>query len=158
MAVELRAEPAIGQITERLDPRFFLDHAYLPIAGRAPGSARLDEPATRVGRVVERAMAWLEDSPASTSTPPGNIAEALSVVLEGRQRRLSADEVPTGLDWNRMPWAEGMADGYFAARDGRMRFLFVRARNASQDFGPPLFSISRSAGSAWSVGRDAHSA
>ncbi len=30
--------------------------------------------------------------------------------------------------------AEGMTDGYFAARDGRMLFLFVRARNASQDF------------------------
>ena len=29
---------------------------------------------------------------------------------------------------------EGMADGYFASRDGHMLFLFVRARNASQDF------------------------
>ncbi|MBA2592454.1 MAG: hypothetical protein H0U97_09455 [Gammaproteobacteria bacterium] len=31
-------------------------------------------------------------------------------------------------------FAAGMADGYFAARDGRMLFLFVRARNASQEF------------------------
>ena len=50
---------------------------------------------------------------------------------------LSAEEVPNGLDLNRMlarHGAEGMADGYFAARDGRMLYLFVRAPNVSQDF------------------------
>jgi hypothetical protein len=43
LAAELRAEPAIGPVTERLDPRFFLKHAYLLMPAERPdriGSAR----------------------------------------------------------------------------------------------------------------------
>ena len=43
LAAELRAEPAIGPVTERLDPRFFLEHAYLLMPAERPdriGSAR----------------------------------------------------------------------------------------------------------------------
>ncbi len=142
LAAELRAEPAIGPVTERLDPRFFLEHAYLLIP--AERLDRIGSMMTAPGRPLgldeslQKAMAWLKDGPHGIDLDTAaDIAEALSALLEEWQRWLSADEVPTALDWNRVlarHGAEGMADGYFAARDGRMVFLFVRARNASQDF------------------------
>ena len=142
LAAELRAEPAIGQVTERLDPRFFLEHAYLlmPAEGLDRLGSMMSTPGQPLGldESLEKAMAWLKDGPHGIDLDTaGAIAEALSALLEEWQRWLSAEEVPTGLDWNRMlarHGAEGMADGYFASRDGRMLFLFVRARHASQDF------------------------
>jgi hypothetical protein len=142
LTAELRAEPAIGQVTERLDPRFFLERAYLLMS--AERLDRLGSLMSTQGRPLgldeslEKAMAWLEDGPRGIDLDTaGDIAETVSALLEEWQPWLSAEEVPTGLDWNRLlarHGVEGMADGYFAARDGRMVFLFVRARNASQDF------------------------
>jgi len=147
LSEKLRAEPEIGQATSRLDMVFFLDHAYLlmPAEGLDKLAAMASQPPLGKGSVEEnlrKALSWSKDHP-----PLGGIDTDLKTAetgldlaaffLEEWRRWLSAETAPAGLDWNRLlakGGAEGMVDGYFASRDGRMLFLFVRPKSASEDF------------------------
>jgi predicted RND superfamily exporter protein len=145
LATRLRAEPEISQATERLDLRFFLEHVYLLVPpekldqidswltqtpDRLPG---LDES-------LNKALAWIKARP-SLSTIDLRAAEesveGLSLFLAEWQRWLAAERPPAGLDWKPLlarQGAEGMGDGWFASRDGRMLFLFVHPKNPSSAF------------------------
>lgn len=147
LAAKLQAEPEIGQATSRLDMAFFLDHAYLPMPAESLDqlAAMASQPSLGKGGVEEnlrKALSWSKDHP-----PLGGIDADLksaetgldlaAFFLEEWRRWLSAETAPAGLDWNRLlakGGAGGMADGYFASRDGRMLFLFVRPKSASEDF------------------------
>jgi predicted RND superfamily exporter protein len=57
--------------------------------------------------------------------------------LEEWQRWLSVETAPVSLDWSRLLTQNGagaMTSSYFTSRDGRMLFLFVHPKNASEDF------------------------
>lgn len=147
LSAKLRAEPEIGQATSRLDMAFFLDHAYLPMPAEALDqlAAMANQPPPGKGGVEEnlrKALSWSKDPPplsgvdADLKTAETGL-DLAAFFLEEWRRWLSAETAPAGLDWNRLlakGEAEGMADGYFASRDGRMLFLFVRPKNTSEDF------------------------
>ncbi len=67
LAAELRAEPAIGPVAERLDPRFFLEHAYLlmPAERLDRLGSMMSAPVQPLGldESLQKAMAWLEGDP-----------------------------------------------------------------------------------------------
>ncbi len=147
LALKLKAEPEIGQATARLDMGFFLDHAYLlmPTEGLDKLTALANQQAIQFGTLEQnlgKALALSKDHPAlgGADTDLQTAEASLNVAtffLEEWQRWLSAETVPTGLDWNRLlakQGAGGMADGYFASHDGKMLFLFVHPKNASGDF------------------------
>ena len=146
LAAKLRAEPEIGQATSRLDMAFFLDHAYLlmPAEGldKLAALAKQPIPAGGLEKGLRKALSWSKDHPALGGTDTDlKTAEAsldmAAFFLEEWQRWLSAETVPTRLDWNRLlakNGAGGMADGYFASHDGKMLFLFVHPKSASEDF------------------------
>lgn len=146
LAAKLQAEPEIARATARLDMAFFLNHAYLLMPTEAldklaalPNEAILDG---GMEAILRKALAWSKDHPLSAGTDidlqsaeTGLNLTAFS--LEQWQRWLAADTAPSGLDWNRLPLkngAVGMADGYFASRNGHMLLMFVHPKNASEDF------------------------
>ncbi len=145
LAAELRAEPAIRQVTERLDLRFFVDHAYLLVPaerldqlGAMMAGTASDQPFA-LDESLQEALAWLKQRPRRLDLDIATTEELvamLSAALEEWKRWLTTEPPPLGLDWNRMLAGHGiagLADGYFSSRDERMLFLFVRARDASQD-------------------------
>ncbi|MDO9270782.1 MAG: MMPL family transporter [Methylobacter sp.] len=147
LAAKLQTEPEIGQATARLDMTFFLDHAYLlmPVESLDKLAAMADQPIPAGGGMEEnlrKALSWSKDHPplGGTDTDLKTAEASLNLAaffLEEWQRWLSAETAPAGLDWNRLlakNGAGGMADGYFASRDGRMLFLFVHPKNSSGDF------------------------
>ena len=146
LATRLRAEPEIAQATSRLDLAFFLDHAYLlmPSAGLDKLAGLASQPLGGGGleASLRQALAWSKDHPplggADTDLQSAEAGLNLaSFFLEEWQRWLSEDKAPAALDWNRLlakNGAGGMADGYFASRDGRMLFVFVHPKNPSEDF------------------------
>ncbi len=146
LAAKLRVEPEIDQATARLDMTFFLDHSYLlmPSEGLDKLAALANQPIPDGGleENLRKALSWSEDHPplGGTDTDLKTAEAGLNLVaffLEEWQRWLSAETVPTALDWNRLlanNGAGGMADGYFSSRDGRMLFLFVHPKNHSEDF------------------------
>ncbi|MDD5036164.1 MAG: MMPL family transporter [Methylococcaceae bacterium] len=146
LAVHLRDEPEIGQATERFDPRFFLQHAYLMIPPE-----RLEQFGSLVSLLasggnqpldaaLRKALELIKTHPPLTGVNIQTAEEslaALGFLLEEWQRWLSAENPPDGLDWTRLLaryGAEAMGNGYFASRDGRMLFLFVHPKNAAEDF------------------------
>jgi len=146
LAAKLRVEPEIGQATSRLDITFFLDHAYLlmPAEGLDPLAAIAKQPVPGGGleENLRKALRWAKDHPplGGMDTDLQTAAAGLSLTaffLEEWRRWLFAETAPTRLDWNRLlakNGAGGMADGYFASRDGKMLFVFVHPKNASGDF------------------------
>ena len=150
LAARLRAEPEVGQATERLDTGFLLQNAYLPMPAE-----RLDQLAALVQRLdaanlpsggraldeglrtaLERNKAHPAPADISIQGAEGSLA-ALNFLLEGWQRWLTADPPPSGLDWNRLLaryGAEGLGSGYFASRDGRMLFLFIHPKQSVEEF------------------------
>ena len=146
LAAKLQAEPEIDQATARLDMTFFLDHSYLlmPSEGLDKLAALANQPIPDGGleENLRKALGWSEDHPplGGTDTDLKTAEAGLNLVaffLEEWQRWLSAETVPTALDWNRLlanNGAGGMADGYFSSRDGQMLFLFVHPKNHSEDF------------------------
>jgi predicted RND superfamily exporter protein len=146
LAVKLRSEPEIAQATSRLDIAFFLNHSYLLMP--AEGLEKLAETASQpmLGGGLEenlrKALSWSKDHPplGGTDTDLQTAEASLNMAaffLEEWQRWLVADTAPAGLDWNRLltkNGAGGMADGYFASRDGKMLFLFVHPKSPSGDF------------------------
>jgi len=146
LAAKLRAEPEIGQATSRLDTAFFLDHSYLLMPTEAldklNAMAKQSIPGGGLEENLSKALSWSKDHPplGGTDTDLETAEASLNLAeffLEEWQRWLSAETVPTRLDWNRLLAKNGagsMADGYFASRDGKMLFLFVHPKNASGDF------------------------
>ncbi|MGZ5586329.1 MAG: sterol transporter cytoplasmic membrane protein BstA [Methylobacter sp.] len=148
LAAKLQTEPEIGQATSRLDMMFFLNHAYLlmPVESLDKLAALADQPILAGGGGMEenlrKALNWSKHHPtlggADTDLQTAEASLNLAAFfLDEWQRWLSAETVPTGLDWNRLldkSGAGNMSDGYFASRDGRMLFLFVHPKNSSEDF------------------------
>lgn len=146
LAAKLRAEPEIDQATARIDMAFFLNHSYLLMP--ADALDKLAEMANQpmlgggMEEMLRKALTWSKDHPlpggADTDLQSAEASLSLTAFfLEQWQRWLSADTAPASIDWNRLTaknGAGGMADGYFASRDGRMLFLFVHPKNASEDF------------------------
>jgi predicted RND superfamily exporter protein len=150
LATRLRGEPEIGQATERLDIQFLQEHAYLLIPperldqfnaalDRLHGKTSADQ-SFGLDDLLRKGMGWLQHPPPLTDVNIETVQQGLdtlTLLLDEWRRWLSATHAPTELDWNPLLarfGAEGMAKGYFASRDGRMVFLFVQARHASQDF------------------------
>lgn len=146
LAAKLRMEPEVSQATARLDMTFFLNHAYLlmPAESLDELAALADRPipASGMEQNLRKALNWSKDPPplggADTDLQTAEASLNLAAFfLDEWQRWLSAETVPASLNWNRLlagSGAGGMADGYFASRDGRMLFLFVHPKNSSGDF------------------------
>ena len=150
LATRLRAEPEIGQATERLDIQFLQEHAYLLIPPERLDqfNAALDtfhgknsaEQSFGLDEWLRKGTAWLQHHPPLTDIDIQAVqqdVEILTVFLDEWRRWLTAAQAPSGPDWNPLLaryGAEGMAKGYFTSRDGRMVFLFVRPQHASEDF------------------------
>ncbi|MBM4200186.1 MAG: hypothetical protein FJ189_02750 [Gammaproteobacteria bacterium] len=146
LAARLRTEPEVRQATERLDVRFFLEHAYLlvpdivldQVASLLTSAAPVALPG--LAESMNRAVAWLKDPPPLSGielqTAEQGVA-ALGLFLGEWERWLAAERAPAGLDWKPLLARQGVGgigDGYFLSRDGRMLFLFVRPENPSGAF------------------------
>lgn len=150
LANRLRAEPEVGQATERLDTGFLLQHAYLPMpaerldqlaalaqrldgANLPTGSQALDD---GLREALERIKAHPSPAGISMQSAEDSLA-ALNFLLEEWQRWLAAEPPPVDMDWSRLLaryGAEGLGNGYFASRDGRMLFLFVHPKQSVEEF------------------------
>ena len=147
LATKLRTEPEIAQATSRLDMAFFLDHSYLlmPAEGLDKLAAMANKPILGGGGMEEnlrKALSWSKDHPplGGTDTDLKTAEASLNLgvfFLEEWQRWLSVETAPVGLDWSRLLTQNGagaMTSSYFTSHDGRMLFLFVHPKNASEDF------------------------
>ncbi len=146
LATRLRTQPEIGQATERLDSGFFLEHAYLlmppaQLAGLEQGlDSAAARPPARLEALLDTAEGLLTLAPPLTGIDLRQAAtglDTLDALLGEWQRWLAGATAPAGLDWRGVLAAAGakeLADGYFASHDGQMLFLFVRAKNPSEDF------------------------
>ena len=146
LASKLQIEPEIGQATARLDLGFFLSHAYLLMPDEALNNlvAIANQPIQGGGleENLNKALSWTKNPtlPSDTITNLQSAEASLKLItffLKEWQRWLTADIVPTDVDWNRLlaeNGAAGLADGYFASHDGRLLFMFVHPKNPSDDF------------------------
>ncbi len=154
LTLKLNKEPEVGLAVERVDIRFFLENAFLLIPPEALSkfSGVLDELIEREAenppgnedrwdQAMERMDAWLEEAPsfgdADMNIKTARESLALVTFLQNEWLRwLTAPSTPSEISWNELlarRGAEGMANGYYASRDGRMHFLFVRAAKPSEE-------------------------
>jgi predicted RND superfamily exporter protein len=159
LAAKLRTEPEINQAISHIDLDFFLNHAYL----LAP-SATLDKltslansqiPNGGLEEILGKGLAWSKDQPLQGADADLKTAQTslnvASFFLEEWLRWLSAETTPSSLDWNRLlakTGAASMHNGYFTSRDGRMLFLFVHPKDASEAFeqlGPFIDKVQQTA-------------
>ncbi|MFN5746459.1 MAG: MMPL family transporter, partial [Methylococcaceae bacterium] len=146
LAVRLRREPEVAQVTERLDPGFFLQHAYLLIpAAQLDWLSSLFDPSANGKRLtLTEALTQIQTVMAA---PPSMANADIRTVTDGIKagnallaewsRWLEATATPAGLDWPALSTAVGageLGSGYFASRNGQMLISFVHARNPSGDF------------------------
>ena len=151
LAEKLRGEPEIGMATDRLDMRFFLEHAYLlmPSADLGEISSLVRKPSESAGlkegfeleNGLQKGLNWTKARPPLTNIgfdleKARQTLGMASFFLEEWQRWLSSDTAPSELDWGRLlnKLSAGVNNGYFTSRDGRMLFLFVRPKDPSEDF------------------------
>ena len=151
LADKLRGEPEIGMATDRLDMRFFLEHAYLlmPSADLGEISSLVRKPSESAGlkegfeleNGLQKGLNWTKARPPLTNIgfdleKARQTLGMASFFLEEWQRWLSSDTAPSELDWGRLlnKLSAGVNNGYFTSRDGRMLFLFVRPKDPSEDF------------------------
>jgi uncharacterized protein len=154
LAVRLRNEPEIAQAADRIDMRFFIDHAYLmaPVEQleqltqflTAHGVVSAGGGKTGIETLLAQADAWLKTHP-EPAMGNGDIklAEAalagVDFLLEQWQEWLTATTPPEVLDLAKVPggYGDGGAlEGRFASRDGRMQFVFVHPSKPVDDFEP----------------------
>ena len=151
LAEKLRGEPEIGMATDRLDMRFFLEHAYLlmPSADLGEISSLVRKPSASTGlkdgfeleNGLQKGLNWTKAHPPLTNIgfdleKARQTLGMASFFLEEWQRWLSSDTAPSELDWGRLlnKLSAGVNKGYFTSRDGRMLFLFVHPKDPSEDF------------------------
>ena len=151
LAEKLRGEPEIGMATDRLDMRFFLEHAYLlmPSADLGEISSLVRKPSESAGlkegfeleNGLQKGLNWTKARPPLTNIgfdleKARQTLGMASFFLEEWQRWLSSDTAPSELDWGRLlnKLSAGVNNGYFTSRDGRMLFLFVHPKDPSEDF------------------------
>ncbi len=146
LASRLKKEPEIDQATERLDSRFFIEHAYLlmPQSQLAGLNTLLEntgvaEPAT-LESLLQNAQGLLA-MPASMSdvdlTQANTGLKVMRAALGEWQRWINSESVTDHIDWSGILTSVGagpLGDGYFASHDGKMLFLFVHASSHSEDF------------------------
>jgi len=145
LAKRLKAEPEIDQATERLDSRFFIEHAYLLIP---PAQlAGLDGMLTRAASAEPATLESLFDNAQRMLSLPATMTDvdlnqaniglkAAAALLDEWQRWVNTQPA-TEIDWSGLLNSVGagaLGDGYFASHDGKMLFLFVHASNHSEDF------------------------
>jgi len=151
LAERLRGLPEVGSVTEHLNIRFFLEHAFLLIPeDRLVQFSSVMEllegmqvsDATTLEESLGAALQWIENHPPLSKiavdipTAQGGL-EILNFFLDEWRRFLDSPEPPTALAWEKLLvryGAEGMAKGFFASRDGRMLFVFVHPRDASEEY------------------------
>jgi predicted RND superfamily exporter protein len=150
LAERLRTQPEVAQASERIDTGFFLDHAYLlappepfkQLRSGLDALAGLDLPGNAPGleAALRKARAWLKAPPPMGAVELGAAEQGLDTLayaLGEWERWLSAAEVPAALEWGPLLdryGAGALGSGYFGSRDGRMLFLFVHARNPSEEY------------------------
>lgn len=138
LASRLRKHSEVGQVVEKLDTPFFLDHAYLLVPPdllhyTSPSFLPLDVSLTH-------ALSWISTHP-SLATFDFRVAEpsieAANWVLTEWQRWLTSPTIPNKIDWQPLLThynAEELTDGWFVSRDNKMLFLFVHPNNPSSAF------------------------
>jgi predicted RND superfamily exporter protein len=153
LAMRLRRKPEVKTAMERFDPHFVLRHAYLlvepkqlsQLAGALTGlpDVRAVEGAAGWDAFLSQALTWLEHQPARST--PGDLKTAeqqLALPLfffKQWQRFLTAQESPESIPWHECV-SSGAAQrlvgngGYFASRDGKTLFLFVKSSSPSEEF------------------------
>ena len=153
LAAELRVQPEISQASERLNPDFFLKNAFLmiPPDQMKPLSGLLDSIKKKkkfpewqgLNQALDSTGKWLRNPP-----PLSNIGlnmktaeESVGLLVfffEEWQRFLESDHPrPSKVDWTRLlirQGAEGLTKSYFSSNDNKMLFVFVHARNSSEEF------------------------
>lgn len=147
LADKLRNEPEIGQATDRLDMRFFLEHAYLSmpleqlqqLGAGLSGLSAAQPPGLE--EALSKAGAWVQAGPSSAMAVDLVSArqglELADDFFREWRRWLDAEQVPQAVDWNPLLaryGAESGGNGFFTSRDGRLLFVFAHPKNASEDF------------------------
>ena len=147
LAIRLREEPEIAQVTERLETKFFLEHAYLHIPQdqfdslenqllntKPNSSVSLDQILKALSATTD--LGSLPQNMDIKSAQKG--VRALNAFLSEWKRWLESIPKPQSLDWHNIAspvGAESLADGFFLSKNGKMLVVFVHARNHSSDFG-----------------------
>jgi predicted RND superfamily exporter protein len=146
--------PQVRNSDAQVDLSFFLHHAYLMVPPadleRAPTYVetllQMPEGAPAdIESALKSAENYFDDPPpiASGSIDLASAQAALDGLdffLEEWQRWLAAAETPRRIAWDKLlanhPEARDLVqgNGYYASRDGRMLFVFVRAADPSEDF------------------------
>jgi len=153
LAVRLRRKPEVKTAMERFDPQFVLRHAYLLVAPEqlsqfAAALAGLPDVPPGEGAAgwdafMDWALVLLEKPPARST--PGDLKTAeqqLALPLfffKQWQRFLTAQESSAAIPWHEcIPGgaAQRLAGngGYFASRNGKIFFLFVKSSSPSEEF------------------------
>ena len=133
LAEKLRTEPENNQAISHIDLDFFLNHAYLLTPDAALEKlASLENtqiPTGGLEEILSKGLTWSKDPPMQGADANLQTAETSLTLtrffLDEWLRWLSAETLPSGLDWNGLLAKTSMAsmhDGYFTSRDGRLLF------------------------------------
>jgi len=147
LARRLREEPEIAQATERLDSRFFLEHAYLLMPPEQLSGLKtlLDQTAAPSQSASLESLLANAQGMLSLPTSVTNVdlkqaytgLSAISAMFGEWQHWVEAEKTPEHIEWKALLNSVGagqLAEGYFASRDGKMLFMFVHAKSRSEDF------------------------
>jgi uncharacterized protein len=152
LSEQLRHQPEIGQASEHLDLRFFLEHAYLliPPEGLEQFSSimkmmegmNVPQESPGLDEGLLKVRSWLENHP-----PLSEININLQTAKEGVelllfffdewQRFLDSKDVPETIDWSALlarHGAERLGRGYFTSYDNKMFFVFVHPKDSSEEY------------------------
>lgn len=142
----LSEEPEIGQVNSRLDTAFLLNHAYLMAPSEwldRLGAMMNGKPRHKtlgIDALLRQASDWVRQPPPMNDVDvqtAGKSLQSAALLVEEWRRWLVAENLPVDLDLGpllaRHDAAE-LARGDFASRDGRMLFIFVHPKDASEDF------------------------
>ncbi|MBN2496214.1 MAG: MMPL family transporter [Deltaproteobacteria bacterium] len=154
LALRLNDRPEVSLAMERVDIRFFLEHAFLllpadgmrklvPVLDRLLAEER-EVPPEEPGdwdEALARIERWMDDPPEFTEFELDLKAAEESLALldffAGQWLHfIEAEQAPEEIAWNRLlaeRGAEMLAGGYFASHNGKMLLLFVRAANPSEE-------------------------
>ena len=145
LASNLRTQPEIAQAAERLDTDFFLHQAYLimPVSQlKSLESLLLEQakaPLKPLSALLLEAAETLKNPPTTKDIDLKDAEkslDALNATLSEWQRWLEQPESPKELSLAgilKAFGAEQLGNGYFSSRKGDLLFLFVHARDPSEN-------------------------